>query len=182
MLGNGVARYIVLPTTIGSPSWPRSTPVEKLHATFRFLTLSVVICPRSLYLVDDAFLLGIAHSLSFPVSAGAAAGAVDDAGAEPELHAAAATEQARPTRVSSLDTLAICAPLLFANVLVDPIHHDVGDLEVLLVEHHHVRDAEDAHVVELEVLGLGRALLGGPACVDRLDGVLAHRARGGVVA
>src|SRR4249920_2237796 len=98
MLGNGVARYIVLPTTIGSPSWPRSTPVEKVHATFRFLTLSAVICPRSLYLVDELFLLGIAHSLSFPVSAGAA-GADDEAGAGPELHAATRTEQARPTRV-----------------------------------------------------------------------------------
>src|SRR6188472_4504874 len=114
MLGNGVARYIVLPTTIGSPSWPRSTPVEKVHATFRFLTLSAVICPRSLYRVDDGFLLGIAHSLSLPVNAGAAdaAGAEDGAGAEPELHAAAATEQARPTRTSSRETLDICgAPL-----------------------------------------------------------------------
>src|SRR5436190_16889191 len=111
MFGNGVARYIVLPTTIGSPSWPRSTPVEKVHATFRFLTLSVVICPRSLYLVDDGFLLGIAHSLSLPVSAGAA-GAADEAGADPELHAAAKTEQARPIRVISLDTLDIFeAPL-----------------------------------------------------------------------
>src|SRR6185369_5108841 len=108
MFGYGVARYIVLPTTIGSPSWPRSTPVEKVHATFRFLTLSAVICPRSLYRVDDGFLLGIDHSLSLPVNAGAAA--VDDAGAEPELHAATTTEQPRPTRATSRDTLNICAP------------------------------------------------------------------------
>src|SRR5215467_10006503 len=105
MFGYGVARYIVLFTTIGSPSWPRSTPVEKVHATFRFFTLSAVICPRSLYLVDAAFLLGIAHSLSLPVNAGAAGAAdEDDAGAEPELHAAITIEQARPTRATSLDT------------------------------------------------------------------------------
>src|SRR6185436_11983162 len=110
MFGNGVARYIVLPTTIGSPSWPRSTPVEKVHATFRFLTLSAVICPRSLYLVDDGFLLGIAHSLSLPVSAGAA-GAADEAGAGPELHAAATAENARTTKANSRDTLFISAPL-----------------------------------------------------------------------
>src|SRR5678809_1080250 len=103
MFGYGVARYIVLPTTIGSPSWPRSTPVEKVHATFRFFTLSAVICPRSLYLVADAFLLGIDHSLSLPVNA-AAAGAVDDDD-EPELHAAAKTEQARAVRATSWDTL-----------------------------------------------------------------------------
>jgi hypothetical protein len=43
MLGNGVARYIVVPTTSGSPSCPRRTPVENDHATFRFLTFSVLI-------------------------------------------------------------------------------------------------------------------------------------------
>src|SRR4029079_5869311 len=107
MFGYGVARYIVMFTTIGSPSSPRSTPWEKVHATFRFFTLSAVICPRSLYLVDAAFLLGTAHSLSLPVNAGAGAPAVADAGAEPELHAAAAIEPARPTRATSLDTLNI---------------------------------------------------------------------------
>src|SRR6185436_4941986 len=113
MFGNGVARYIVLPTTIGSPSWPRSTPVEKVHATFRFLTLSAVICPRSLYLVDDGFLLGIAHSLSLPVSAGAAGAAdeADEAGAGPELHAAATAENARTTKANRRDTLFISDPL-----------------------------------------------------------------------
>src|SRR5690348_3059407 len=111
MFGNGVVRYIVLPTTIGSPSWPRRTPVEKVHATFRSLTLPAVICPRSLYLVADAFLLGIAHSLSLPVSAGAAGALVDEAGAEPELHATVATVQARPTTANSLDTFNIGKPL-----------------------------------------------------------------------
>ena len=40
--------YIVLPITSGSPSWPRRTPVENVHATFRFLTLSVLISSRLL--------------------------------------------------------------------------------------------------------------------------------------
>ena len=43
MLGNGVCTYMMLPTTSGEPSWPRSTPVENVHATFRFLTLSRLI-------------------------------------------------------------------------------------------------------------------------------------------
>src|SRR6476646_366208 len=37
------------PITSGPPSWPRSTPVEKVHATRRFLTFSLVICLSELY-------------------------------------------------------------------------------------------------------------------------------------
>ena len=43
MFGNGVWTYIMLPTTSGEPSWPRSTPVEKVQATWRFLTLEALI-------------------------------------------------------------------------------------------------------------------------------------------
>ena len=42
MFGNGVWTYIMLPITSGEPSWPRSTPVEKVQATWRCLTLSLV--------------------------------------------------------------------------------------------------------------------------------------------
>src|SRR5262249_24633917 len=41
--------YIVVPTTKGAPSWPRSAPVENVQATFNFLTLSAVIWLRLLY-------------------------------------------------------------------------------------------------------------------------------------
>ena len=43
MLGNGVTTYMVSPTTSGVPSWPRSTPVENVQATSRFLTFSAEI-------------------------------------------------------------------------------------------------------------------------------------------
>jgi hypothetical protein len=46
--GKGVTRYIVLSTTSGCPSWPRSTPVENAQAARRFFTLSAVICRSSL--------------------------------------------------------------------------------------------------------------------------------------
>ena len=43
MFGNGVWRYIMLPMTRGEPSWPRSTPVENVQATFRLPTFLVLI-------------------------------------------------------------------------------------------------------------------------------------------
>jgi len=46
--GYGVTRYIVLSTTSGCPSWPRSTPVENVHATCRFFAFAGVICARGL--------------------------------------------------------------------------------------------------------------------------------------
>src|SRR4051812_6393927 len=91
MLGNGVCTYIVLPTTSGPPSCPRSTPVEKVQATFRFFTLPVLISLTVLYRVDAGFLFCIVHSLS-PAAAGDggvvadAADAVSGDGAF-ELHA-----------------------------------------------------------------------------------------------
>ena len=39
VLGNGAFRYMTLPMTSGSPSWPRSTPVENVHATCSLPTL-----------------------------------------------------------------------------------------------------------------------------------------------
>ncbi len=33
----------MLPMTSGDPSWPRSTPVEKLHATFMLPTFEALI-------------------------------------------------------------------------------------------------------------------------------------------
>jgi hypothetical protein len=47
--GYGVIRYIVLPTTRGCPSWPRSTPVEKVHETCRLFAFAGVIWARLLY-------------------------------------------------------------------------------------------------------------------------------------
>src|ERR1043166_7881936 len=49
MFGNVVTRYIVLPTTIGAPSCPRSSPVENDHASFSCFAFEVVICARALY-------------------------------------------------------------------------------------------------------------------------------------
>ena len=43
----------------------------------------------------------------------------------------------------------------------------------LLVQHHHVGHAEDPHVVELQVIGLRGAVLGGVPRVDGIHGVLA---------
>src|ERR687888_370656 len=43
MLGQGVTRYIVSPTTSGGPSCPALTPVEKVHATPICFTLLGVI-------------------------------------------------------------------------------------------------------------------------------------------
>src|SRR5262245_33004440 len=39
-------------------------------------------------------------------------------------------------------------------VLVYPIEDHVRDLELLRVQHHHVRHAENTHVVQLQVIGL----------------------------
>jgi hypothetical protein len=47
-LGNGVTKYIVSPTTIGAASCPRSTPVEKVKATFSLPTLELVISSSGL--------------------------------------------------------------------------------------------------------------------------------------
>jgi hypothetical protein len=43
MFGYGVTTYIVLPTTSGAASCPRSTPVEKLHASLSDAAFVVVI-------------------------------------------------------------------------------------------------------------------------------------------
>ena len=43
MLGNGVTMYITSPITSGPPSWPRSTPVEKVQAGWRLPTFSLLI-------------------------------------------------------------------------------------------------------------------------------------------
>jgi hypothetical protein len=47
--GYGVTRYIVLSTTNGWPSCPRSTPVENVHATRSRLAFAAVISASSLY-------------------------------------------------------------------------------------------------------------------------------------
>src|SRR5687768_10791515 len=75
MFGNGVCTYITSSITSGSPSWPRRTPVENVHATLRSFTFSVLISLTELYRVADGFLLGIVQSSSAP-----AAPAADDAG------------------------------------------------------------------------------------------------------
>ena len=47
MFGNGVCRNITSPMTSGAPSWPRRTPVEKVHAGASLWTLSALICLSS---------------------------------------------------------------------------------------------------------------------------------------
>src|SRR3954465_15035195 len=62
--------YIVLLTTMGGSSCPRSTDVEKLHAVFRFFTLAGVISASWLYRRPPYVLPGIVH---WPSSAPTAA-------------------------------------------------------------------------------------------------------------
>ena len=62
MLGKGVWTYMMLPTTSGEPSWPRSTPVENVQATFRFLTLSRLIW-SSLRIALVGVIAGLQHPL-----------------------------------------------------------------------------------------------------------------------
>jgi hypothetical protein len=49
VLGNGVVRYMTSPITSGEPSWPRSTPVEKVQTGCRFFTFCVLIWLSVLY-------------------------------------------------------------------------------------------------------------------------------------
>src|SRR5215475_4976609 len=42
--GNGPCTYITSPMISGPPSWPRSTPVENVHATCSLPTLPALIC------------------------------------------------------------------------------------------------------------------------------------------
>jgi hypothetical protein len=87
-----VARYIVLPTTIGSPSCPRSTPVENVQAAFSVLTLSAVDLAQRAVASRRGFLFG---NVTLVVSArgdrpalGARGHWPDDAGVDPLLHPA----------------------------------------------------------------------------------------------
>src|SRR6185312_13536544 len=52
---------MVLSTTSGWPSKPRAVPVENVHATLRFLTLSAVICASGLYRHACALRPGSGH-------------------------------------------------------------------------------------------------------------------------
>src|SRR3954468_12102574 len=49
LFGNGVWMYIVPFTTRGDPSWPRSTPVENIHATCILPTFCLLIWSSLLY-------------------------------------------------------------------------------------------------------------------------------------
>src|SRR6266699_3950182 len=62
MFGNGVWTYITLSITSGAPSWPRSTPVEKVHATCSLPTLPELICLRFEWRVLAESPLGITQS------------------------------------------------------------------------------------------------------------------------
>src|SRR6218665_2521316 len=46
MFGKGVCTYMMPPTTRGPPSWPCSTPVEKVQAAFKSLTFLRLIWVR----------------------------------------------------------------------------------------------------------------------------------------
>src|SRR5262245_19441811 len=113
MFGNGVWTNMVLPTTSGSPSCPRSTPVENDHATLRSLTFSVVIWLTVLYRVADGFLLGIAHSLS-PPGADANARLSDDEGVA-LVQAGAQARPAAAITMNSHDEVFICTPCVSAT-------------------------------------------------------------------
>src|SRR5438876_5554417 len=65
-------------------------------------------------------------------------------------------------------------------VLAGPVQDDVGDLEVIRPEHHHVgRAVEDRvpELVQLDVVRLRRALPGGAPAFDGVDGRVAHFTR-----
>src|SRR5215210_1248510 len=74
MLGYGVTTYIVLPATIGAASCPRNTPVENVHATFRFATFAALISESPLYRVLAKSLAGRIHCPSSGVALGIAFG------------------------------------------------------------------------------------------------------------
>src|SRR5215210_3467882 len=74
MLGYGVTTYIVLPATIGAASCPRNTPVENVHATFRFATFAALISESPLYRVLAKSLAGRIHWPSSGVALGIAFG------------------------------------------------------------------------------------------------------------
>src|SRR4029078_9211140 len=71
--GYGVMTYIVLPTTSGCPSWPRNTPVEKVHETWRFFALAGVICERLLKRLVGWWRAGMLHSPSDTLAGGGVA-------------------------------------------------------------------------------------------------------------
>ena len=48
MFGNGVTRYIVLPSTSGAASWPFCVPSEKVQATRRRATLAALMSASGL--------------------------------------------------------------------------------------------------------------------------------------
>jgi len=52
VFGNGETTYIVLFTTRGAASSPRSLAIENVHATVRFLTLFALIAFSALNRVD----------------------------------------------------------------------------------------------------------------------------------
>src|SRR4051812_16950715 len=64
LLGNGVVRYIVPPTTRGAPSCPLLTPVAKAHRKRRFLTLLALMSERRLYRVLAWSRAAMCHSPS----------------------------------------------------------------------------------------------------------------------
>src|SRR5436305_1057960 len=74
MLGKGVTRYIVLPTTSGGASCPETMPVENVHATPSCRTFSVLISVRPEKRVAAYVFAGITHC---PSSCCSAAGSVD---------------------------------------------------------------------------------------------------------
>src|SRR5215469_9296161 len=73
MFGNGVCTYMTSPMTSGAPSWPRSTPVENVHATCNLPTLPVLICLSVEYRVLAKSFAGIAQSFAFCAYRGPAA-------------------------------------------------------------------------------------------------------------
>src|SRR3954451_17935212 len=61
VLGQGVTMYMVLFTTMGAASRPRSVPVENVHASFRFCTLPVLIWSSPLNRVLARSFAGLTH-------------------------------------------------------------------------------------------------------------------------
>src|SRR5919199_1603952 len=61
MLGNGVTTYMVLFTTSGAASCPRSTPVANVHAALRLRTFVVLIWSSALKRLPAKSLPGRIH-------------------------------------------------------------------------------------------------------------------------
>src|SRR5262245_6856976 len=110
---------MILPTTSGAPSWPRSTPVENVQATFRFLTLSRLIWSSLLYRWLVSFPVSSTHCSGFAdccsTSSLAIAGVANAYAASDALASACLCIALLPTAVGYFEAVAIVGKVAHAN-------------------------------------------------------------------